>query len=140
MLTYQVMCDSSWRTQHGLVAGGIGTKRIEYDVRRTSEGTWLLNQTPFPDLGACVDLDYAFTPATNVIQLGRINLRIGQSADVPAAWLDVETERFIALPQRYQRRSQTQYWYEAPTAGYAAELEVTTGGFVRRYPGLWEML
>jgi hypothetical protein len=140
MLTYQLMCDRSWRTQHGRVVGWIGAKLIEYDVRRTTDGTWLLNQRPLPELAACVDLDYAFTPATNVAQLRRVDLRIGQSADVPVAWLDVETERFIPLPQRYERRSETLYWYEAPTAGYAGELVVNAMGFAKRYPGLWQML
>ena len=43
-----------------------------------------------------------------------------------------------ALPQRYERRSATTYWYESPTAGYAELLELAPSGFVRRYPGLWE--
>ena len=42
------------------------------------------------------------------------------------------------LPQRYERRSATTYWYESPTAGYAELLELAPSGFVSRYPGLWE--
>jgi hypothetical protein len=34
---------------------------------------------------------------------------------------------------------QDAFWYEAPRFGYAASLDVAASGFVRRYPGLWEM-
>lgn len=67
-------------------------------------------------------------------------MEIGQAADVPAAWFDVATGAFKPLEQRYERRGETVYWYEAPAFGYAAELEVAPAGFVRRYPGLWESI
>ena len=57
---------------------------------------------------------------------------------MPVAWLDVTSGQLEVLRQRYERRSQWTYWYEAPRFGYAALLEVTPAGFVRRYPGLWE--
>ena len=57
---------------------------------------------------------------------------------MPVAWLDVEQEARAALHQRYERRSEATYWYESPSAGYRALLEVDGVGFVRRYPGLWE--
>ena len=63
---------------------------------------------------------------------------MGQSADVPAAWLDVSTGRMAILPQRYERRTWTTYWYEAPSVGYADVLEVGPTGFIHLYPGLWE--
>jgi uncharacterized protein len=43
------------------------------------------------------------------------------------------------LPQRYERRTSSTHWYEAPTVGYEALLELTPAGFIRRYPGLWEL-
>jgi uncharacterized protein len=42
------------------------------------------------------------------------------------------------LEQRYQRVSAERYAYDAPRFAYHAELEVSPGGFVARYPGLWE--
>jgi hypothetical protein len=90
------------------------------------------------DVGSCVDLDFGFTPATNLLQLQRLALHVGQAAQAPAAWLDVSTGTLELLPQRYERRAEATYWYEAPRVGYAALLEVAPSGFVRRYPGLWE--
>ena len=58
--------------------------------------------------------------------------------DHPVAWLDVSTATLTLLEQRYERRSETAYWYEAPRFTYAALIEVMPIGFVRRYPQLWE--
>ena len=58
---------------------------------------------------------------------------------MPVAWLNVQAGTLEILPQRYERRADAAYWYEAPRSTYAALLEVTPVGFVRLYPGLWEM-
>jgi uncharacterized protein len=65
-------------------------------------------------------------------------VKFGQAADVPVAWLDVAAGTLEVLPQRYERRSEAAYWYEAPRFDYAALLEVSPAGFIQRYPGLWE--
>jgi hypothetical protein len=43
------------------------------------------------------------------------------------------------LPQRHERRTSSTYRYESPTVSYEALLELTPAGFIRRYPGLWEL-
>ncbi len=92
-----------------------------------------------PNIGNCVDLDFGFTPATNLLQLRRLALDEGQAADAPAAWLSaLPAGSLELLPQRYERRTAATYWYEAPSVGYAALLEVAPTGFILRYPGLWE--
>ena len=35
-------------------------------------GDWKLNDVPVPELAHCVDLDLGFTPATNLMQLRRL--------------------------------------------------------------------
>ncbi|MEW6299446.1 MAG: putative glycolipid-binding domain-containing protein [Thermodesulfobacteriota bacterium] len=65
-------------------------------------------------------------------------LQVGQAAAVPVVWLDVAAGTLGVLEQRYERRTQGTYWYEAPRFGYAAFLEVGPVGFVQKYPDLWE--
>lgn len=137
-LVYRVTCDPAWRTRNGEVHGWLGAQAVGFSTARTAAGVWTLNEAVLSGLGNCVDLDLGFTPATNLLQLRRIELAIGHAADVPVAWLDVSAGTLAVLPQRYERRSETTYWYEAPRFDYAALLEVTPAGFVRRYPGLWE--
>jgi hypothetical protein len=137
-LTYEVVCDAGWRTQHGIVDGWIGSRSVLLRIARTPEGDWILNNVLVPRLAACLDLDLGFTPATNLLQLRRLSLAVGESAEVPVAWLDVSTSALERLDQRYERRGAEAYWYTAPRFGYTALLEVDDTGFVRRYPGLWE--
>ncbi|HVE78211.1 MAG TPA: putative glycolipid-binding domain-containing protein [Gemmatimonadaceae bacterium] len=137
-LTYVVACDRAWRTVRGDVRGWLGARAIELTIARAKGGPWTLDGAAVPGLESYVDLDLDFTPATNLLQLRRIALADGQAADVPVAWLDVSVGTLTALPQRYERRSESTYWYESPSAGYEGLLEVDATGFIRRYPGLWE--
>ena len=43
------------------------------------------------------------------------------------------------LPQIYEKRTATTYWYESPQGPYSALLELAESGFVRKYPGLWAL-
>jgi hypothetical protein len=42
------------------------------------------------------------------------------------------------LEQRYERRTETEYWYAAPRFDYAGTLIVNSAGFPVLYPKLWE--
>jgi uncharacterized protein len=135
-LQYDVRVDRDWRTREGRVDGWVGDRSVRIRVVRTASG-WTVNGVACEAARECVDLDFGFTPATNLLQLRRVALAIGESAEVSVAWLDVPSGELDLLPQRYERRTETAYWYEAPRFDYAAELEVATSGFTRRYPGLW---
>jgi hypothetical protein len=97
-----------------------------------------LNGDEQPGLSACVDIDLAFTPATNLLALRRLKLAPGQDAQAPAAWLDLDTARLTVLAQSYRRLSRCAYRYEAPAFGYRDTLRVSTAGVVLHYPGLFE--
>ena len=137
-LTYRLACDPEWRTEHGRFRGWIGARAVDFRIERIARGEWRLDDVVVPGLESCVDLDLGFTPATNLTQLRRIGLAEGGAADVPVAWLDVSSGSLSELRQRYERRSATDYWYEAEAFDYRALLEVDPAGFVLRYPGLWE--
>lgn len=137
-LAYRVSCGRAWRAYGGRVEGWLGDEAVEIDVVRTGPGAWTVGGEAVPGVGDCLDLDLGFTPATNLLAIRRLALAVGEAAEAPAVWLDLETGRLERLPQRYERRSETAYWYEAPSTGYADLLEVAPSGFVVRYPGLWE--
>ncbi len=137
-LDYRATCDPAWRTRTGTVHGWIGSQPVALEVERTEDGRWLLNGSPVPGLDGCVDVDFGFTPATNLLQLHRVALAIGEAAEVPVAWLDVPTGTLTRLGQRYERLTDRTYGYEAPRFDYRTVLEVDEAGFIRRYPPLWE--
>ncbi|WP_142849296.1 putative glycolipid-binding domain-containing protein [Telmatospirillum sp. J64-1] len=135
-LHYLVECNADWESLHGALHGFIGRNGVEQQITR-SDGIWILNGTPQSGVDSCLDLDLGFTPATNLSQLRRVPLAVGQSAEIDVAWLDPATNRLVLLPQRYERRTETEYWYEAPSVGYQGLLEVGPSGFIRHYPTLW---
>jgi hypothetical protein len=138
-VAYQVEVDARWRTKWGLVSGFLGDRAVQYEIRRDNAG-WRLNGVRVEGLDHLVDLDFGFTPATNVLQLSRISLKPRQSAEVPVVWFDLDSASLTELPQRYERRSEASYWYEAPTVPYRALLEIAPNGFVQSYPGLWRLV
>jgi hypothetical protein len=136
-LAYRVDCDATWGTRGGAVRGWIGARAVDVRITRTPEGGWTLDGRSVPGLERCIDLDFGFTPATNLFQIRRVALRVGQQAGVPVAWLDVAEGTLDRLEQRYERRAVDEYWYEAPRFQYSASLRVNETGFVEGYPSLW---
>jgi hypothetical protein len=137
LLHYWSALDAGWRSRRGAVHGWRESGEVSVEVDRLADGSWAVNGVVAPGLEGCHDLDYGFTPATNLAQLRRIGLSPGETADVPVAWLDVDTATLRLVPQRYERRSATAYWYEAPSFRYAALLDIDSRGFCASYPGLW---
>ena len=136
---YQVEVDDRWRTRRGVISGRLGDQTIQHEIRRGDQG-WTLNGVAVQGLEHLVDLDYGFTPATNVLQLSRLALKLRQSAEVPVVWFDLDSASLVELPQTYERRSEASYWYEAPTVPYRGLLEIASSGFVQSYPGLWRLV
>jgi len=138
-VAYQVEADLRWETRRGMITGFLAGEAIRHEIERDSAG-WRLNGVRIEGLKHLVDLDYGFTPATNVLQLSHIALKVGQKAEVPVAWFDLDSASLIELPQLYQRRDDAFYWYEAPTIPYQGLLEIAPNGFVQSYPGLWRLI
>lgn len=119
------------------IEGMIGVRRVDYAIARNLSG-WTVNSVTVQGMQHLVDVDLGFTPATNLQQLQRVEIvRVG-AVDVPVAWFDIETGKLTELAQRYERRGESTYWYEAPRFGYAGLLELDPDGFIRSYPSLWE--
>ncbi|MBV9250521.1 MAG: putative glycolipid-binding domain-containing protein, partial [Acetobacteraceae bacterium] len=78
-IEYEVSLDASWRTTGGKVGGFFAGKSIKHVITRRPDG-WLLDGVVATGTGGLLDLDYGFTPATNLLQLRRLDLRIGKAA------------------------------------------------------------
>lgn len=137
-LQYRVQCDLHWHTQWGTVRGWLGGGTVDLAIARDARGHWTLNGRPVADVSHCIDLDLGFTPATNLLQLRRLRLAVGEGADAPAAWVDLDGGGTLSeLMQHYARTADDAYAYQAKRFGYSATLYATGEGFVRDYPGLW---
>jgi uncharacterized protein len=138
-VAYEVQVDARLVTTRGALCGFLGGTAVRHEILRDAGG-WRLGGVPARGLEHVVDLDFGFTPATNVLQLMRMALSPGGKAELPVAWFDLDSVALTELPQTYERRSEASYWYEAPTVPYRALLEIAPNGFVRSYPGLWRLV
>jgi hypothetical protein len=137
-LAYRVVTGPEWDTRVARVTGWLGEQVIDWTVHHESDG-WRLDGRRAEGLEGCQDVDLGFTPATNLLQLQRLDLPIGGAAKFPVAWIDLSSPQLTALPQVYRRQGETTYAYESPQHGYRATLEIAPSGFVARYPDLWEL-
>jgi len=138
-LDYSIVCDSQWQTRSAKVAGWVGDRLIEIDVRVRDDQRWLLNENDSPEVANCIDLDLNFSPSTNLLPIRRSNLAIGEETEVRAAWLRFPSFKLEPLSQRYKRIDESTYRYESGGGNFVTELTVNAVGFVTTYPDLWQI-
>jgi hypothetical protein len=137
-LDYQIVCDAAWRTLHGRVAGWFGADPVKAELYTDTARRWTINGHAAPAVAGCLDLDLAFTPATNTLPIRRLSLNPGERAEVRSAWLAFPRLTLEPLVQTYARTGESTYHYEATGGEFVTDIEVDPVGFVLRYPPFWE--
>jgi hypothetical protein len=134
---YVIECSTDWRTQQVelTVAGADADQSMS--LRPMEDGGWLLDGQPVDAVAGCVDIDLGITPATNTLPIRRLNLAVGESADVVATWVRFPSLTVQPLSQRYTRLSEHCYRYES-NSGFSCVLDVDDDGLVTSYPNGWE--
>jgi len=134
ILAYEVDCGSDWITRRADVCGHAGGAAVHAAFERSAGGVWTLNGVEAPAVEGCLDIDFGFTPATNLLQLRREAMAVGERRAFEVAWW--EFGELVRLAQFYRRLTETTYQYDSPQ-GYSAVLEIGAAGFVTHYPTLW---
>ena len=98
---------------------------------------WRLNNVDCPAVVGRIDVDLGFSPSTNTLPIRRLNLAIGEEAQVHAAWLGFPSLTLERLDQTYRRTGDATYEYRSDGGRFQAKLEVDHDGLVVNYPGLW---
>ena len=136
-LDYQILCDTSWRTHSAKVEGWVGNNVVDIQIKTDSSQHWWLDDVEQPDVAGCTDIDLNFSPSTNLLPIRRLNLAVGEAAEVKAAWLRFPSFALEPLSQQYRHLDETTYRYESAGGQFVAELKVSQSGFVLDYPGIW---
>ncbi len=137
-LDYRVVCNKDWQTLSTQVSGWVGDTDIDLQLTVTPDQHWRMNGHEQPDLAGCIDVDLNFSPSTNLLAIRRLNLAVGEAAEIRAAWLRFPSFHLEPLEQRYVRLSQTTYRYESAGGKFVTEIKVNSAGFVMDYPGIWK--
>ncbi|WP_019585915.1 putative glycolipid-binding domain-containing protein [Deinococcus apachensis] len=105
------------------------------DLSRSGEGEWRAAEgQPLPHLRGCTDVDIRATPLTNTLPIRRLDLSIGGTGDLRAAWVDVPSLEVRVARQRYTRTGDTTYRYQDLDSGYSNEITVDRSGLVTLSP------
>ena len=133
---YTVVTDLGWRTGEAHVrlttASGQRSLSLEFDQKLH---TVRVEKNDRPDLAGCIDVDLEFSPSTNTLPIRRLDLPVGASAAVRAAWVRFSSLAVEFLDQTYTRLAKHTYRYQSGT--FEAELEFDDDGLVIDYPGIW---
>lgn len=136
-LRYVLRLKPDWSTREGRITGFLGERSVDDAIVRSDDG-WTFNGRHC-GMADVVDLDLGFTPATNMLQLRRLSLAIGETASFDVAWLEAGDAALQRLPQTYRRATELAYPYASPQSDYRATIELDPSGFAAVYPGLWEL-
>ncbi len=134
---YKVVCDSQWETRVAEVEMKTGattrTLQLTVDERRR----WRMGEDELRLVRGCYDVDLSVTPSTNVLPIRRLNLPVGESMEVTAAWVRFPELTVEPLAQKYIHVAENRYWYQSDSSDKIWDLEVDDLGLVRRYADGW---
>jgi uncharacterized protein len=136
---YEVRCDSCWQTRGVQVRVTTGARERTLFLRVDKQQRWWQGSRELKRLRGCHDVDLFFSPSTNTLPIRRLQLAIGDSADVTAAWISSEKFVIKLLKQRYTRLARNLYRYHSAT-GFRTEIRVDDLGLVVNYPPGWERI
>jgi hypothetical protein len=139
-VTYKVLCDLAWRTREVTIQQ---CEKFEYSKLKlavNAESWSEADRGPLSEITDCIDVDIELTPATNALPINRLNLAIGESGEIQAAWIRLPSLRIVRAHQRYQRLSEKTYRYTSIASGFQAEIEVDGFGLPIRYGNIWERI
>ena len=139
-LDYRVVTDSHWQTLAGRIQGWLGNTALDVQLASDAAHHWSLDGVPCPELTGCIDLDLNFSPCTNLLPLRRLDLAVGATAHLQAAWLRFPSFKFEVLAQQYTRLDESTYRYESAGGRFVADLKVDPVGFVTDYPSAWQLV
>ena len=140
-LHYEVTCDGDWRLRRTQLALTQGREERKLHLRADGAGEWMRGDgQPLPELAGCIDLDIAWSPFTNTLPIRRLQLAVGERADLSVAFVAVPALEVSLARQTYTHvadsGNDSYYLYES-ASGFHAVLRVDREGVVLDYPGFF---
>jgi uncharacterized protein len=133
---YKITTSSDWHTK-SVEVSMISSERKSLRLEVTPNQEWLLDGRRLETFTNLIDIDLGITPATNTLPINRLNLNVGESADLTAVWIRFPELTIEPLPQRYTRLGANTYRYENADDSFSADLTVDELGVVETYGNLW---
>jgi len=140
VVTYFVQLDAAWATRSARITARTAAGSRETFLESDGAGHWLVDGNAAPHLDGCIDVDLESSAMTNALPVHRMNLRVGEAADAPAAYVRAPSLTAERLEQVYLRTAdqdaRQRYEYTAPAFGFTSHLRYDDCGLVTDYPGI----
>jgi hypothetical protein len=140
VVSYLVELDAGWVTRSAHITARTVAGTRETFLESDGAGHWLVDGNDAPHLDGCMDIDLESSAMTNALPVHRMNLRVGEAADAPAAYvraLGLTAERLEQVYLRIDDQDTRQrYEYSAPVFGFTSQLRYDDSGLVVDYPGI----
>jgi hypothetical protein len=136
-IEYTVTIDAQWRAgeARAVIATPTHVREITLHAGRTDG--WELNGVRAPSLDNCYDIDLGWTPATNTIPIRRLDLEIGESASIAAAWVRFPELDVVSNEQRYTRLASDRWRYQSGDFDFELITDPGSGLVVTYGDELW---
>jgi hypothetical protein len=135
---YQIDVDADWRTRSVHAVNSTAPGDREVVLERTAD-RWTVDGVARPDLDGCQDVDFESSAVTNTLPVHRLPFVLGETFEVPAAFVQADDLSVIRIEQRYTLlRSDEQhvFRYESATFDFECDLTYDASGLVLDYPGI----
>jgi uncharacterized protein len=139
-IDYRLRCGLDWRTREVDIEQVLGADRRSLRLTADGVGAWRVNGVEAPELTGCIDVDLEFSPSTNALPINRLRLKVGERAEVSAAWVRFPALQVMASHQAYHRLGQAQYVFQSLASGFEAILDVDHDGLPVLYSGIWQRI
>ena len=137
---YAISLDERWITRGARIWGWAVSGEYETTLDADGLGHWEVDGKPRPEINGCFDVDLESSACTNMIPMRRLELRVGQTAKAPAAYVracDVRVERLEQTYTRLRDDGSTQrYRYRSPGFAFESVLVYDASGVTLDYPGI----
>lgn len=134
-IRYSVLTDADWHTTTvgAHVQTPTGDRRLA--LNRDASGVWSAGDDPVLELYGAVDVDLAWTPATNTLAIRRLNLEVGDSAEASTVCIAFPAHEIERRTHHYERLAPLRYRYRR--GDFTTDLTVNEHGLVVAYPAGW---
>ena len=135
VVRYRIRVDEAWTTREVELELENGGSRT-LSLMRNAAGHWWRDGQRLNRFDDCVDVDLEWSPSTNTLPIRRLDLAIGQTAPVTAAWIQLPFLEIQRLDQSYERLAVDRYRYRS--GSFTADLAVDLDGVVLEYGVNWK--
>lgn len=136
-IEYRVVVDRHWCPSESAmtIETSEGARRIS--LRSDRKGGWVIDGLPAPHLKDCVDIDLGWTPATNTVPMRRLDIGIGRTANVSAAWVRFPELDVVKNEQSYTRLAPDRWRYRSGDYDFELVTDAATGLVLSYGDELW---